>query len=206
MTSLFEIATLLVEQNSNNSGGTLITGFCVAYITMFISSISITRTKKIKSKFVFPINRKIYTIGNFIVFFINTFILLLISCSAYLLEIIISVMIKSVFKNFIYINTVTFESYSLGFIISLLYIVALTSLTYLLSIIFSNYGIKGITFFALTIIILFMFQFGRNILFGIMMFFIGEQSVLLLALKLIVCALVLHSLSYLPIKNMEVNQ
>jgi len=205
LSELIELPMSLIGHGSSNSGGALISGFCVAYFSMLISSIKLSHNKALTSKFVFPINRKIYTIGNFIIFCLSTFILLLITCNAYFLEILTSIILKSIFKNFVYINNITFESYSFGFIISLLYIVTLTCLTYFLFMIFFKFKIKGISSISVLILTLLMFPFGRNLLFGTLMFFIREQSVIILALKLSISAIIFQLLSYIPLKNMEVN-
>lgn len=202
---ILQVVMLSLGQSSSNNGGILLVGFGVIIIVMLISSILISSNKIIKTKFVFPINRKIYTIGNFIVFSINIFILLLITCSAYFFELLSSMILKSVYKGFIYINKVTFETYSIGFFISLLYIIAFTALSYLLFIIIYRYGLKSIITIASVIIVLLIFPFGRNMMISVLNFFIGEQSVPLLAIKLLGCALMLQLLSYLPLKNMEVN-
>ncbi|HEY9060008.1 MAG TPA: hypothetical protein VIO64_05815 [Pseudobacteroides sp.] len=203
---VLQVIMLSTGQDSSNNGGPLVVGSGVAYIVMLISSILISQKKILKTKFLFPINRKIYTLGNFIVFCINTFILLLITCNAYLLEILSSLILKSIYKDFVYINQITFDSFSIGFIMSVLYIVALTVFTYLLFIVIFRYGLKSIITLSTAIAILLIFPFGRNLLFGIIMFFAGEQSAPLLAVKLIGCALILQILSYLPLKSMEVSQ
>ncbi|KNY29815.1 hypothetical protein [Pseudobacteroides cellulosolvens] len=206
LSTMIEIIMLSLGQNSSNNGGVLTVGFGVAFIVMFIYSIILPLNKSIKTKFIFPINRKIYTIGNLVSFYINTFILLIVTCSAYLLELLTSMILKSVYKNFVYINKVTFEVYAIGFLISLLYIVAFTAFSYMLFVIISRYGLKSIVTISVATIFLLLFPFGRNMIFKSIMFFIGEQSSLLLAIKLIACTLVFQLLSYIPIKSMEVNK
>jgi len=77
LSTIIELIMIPLGQSSSNNGGMLTVGFGVTCITMLIYSILLPFDKSLKTKFIFPINRKIYTIGNFITFCVNTFILLI---------------------------------------------------------------------------------------------------------------------------------
>jgi len=114
--------------------------------------------------------------------------------------------LNSVYKNFVYINKITFEAYTVGFITSLLYIVAFTALSYMLFAFISRYGLKSIITISTVIILLLLFPFGRNMIYYTTRFFIAEQSLLKLAVKLIICTFAFQLISYIPTKGMEVSK
>jgi hypothetical protein len=204
LTAVIDVILLSTVQRSSSNGGALTMGFATVAITMFISAIVVSVGKEVKSAFVFPIDRKTYVFGNFIMFTLNTFGLLLLSSIAFLFEFTIFKILSRIFGNFIYINSVTLESFLVGFWVSFCYILFLTTFTYFIFNLFVKYRLPAVIIVVLGINLPFYFSFSRKYLYHLLVFFTGEQSVILLSIKLIVCAAVFQLLSYLTLRNREV--
>jgi hypothetical protein len=200
------IDTILVSasQASNHIGGALTNGFGMVAIIMLIFGIIMTTRKEARSVFVFPIDRKTYTIGTFIIITLNTIVLLMIAAIGFLLEFIIYQILTRIFDNIIYINVVNLETFLAGFWISLCYIMFFTTLIFSLFTLFARYKFPAVITFALVIGLPFITSFGRTAFYRILMFYAGEQSLILLSLKLLVLAVVFQLLSYLSFRKMEV--
>ena len=71
--------------------------------------------------------------------------------------------------------------------------------------IFSKYKFPAVIVFALIVGVPIFFNFGRDIYVKIFTFFIVEQSIIVLSLKLIIVAIVLQILSFITMRKLEVN-
>ncbi|HEX3028279.1 MAG TPA: hypothetical protein VHT34_03005 [Clostridia bacterium] len=206
---ILTMATSLVMASlglqSSSSGGTLTNGFGTTVICMFISGIVMAKGKQKKSAFSFPIDRLTYTICNFIMFFINTGILLIMSSVTYVFEGALGRILSGYIKNFEYVNNVTIGSFLIGFLVSLCYVLMFTCFTYCLFMFFARFKVRALIIFGLAAGLPFTFHIGRVALYNILMFFIGEQSPVILIFKLAACSVLFQVISYLPLRKMEVN-
>ncbi|MDP4093428.1 MAG: hypothetical protein Q8920_08715 [Bacillota bacterium] len=189
---------------SNSSGGALLVGFGVAAIFAVVTVLMMSAGKGKRAAFIFPIDRKTFAIGSFIMFILNSAFILLLSAVFYLGEVIVYKILGLIFDNIMYINNVTFESYITGFWVSLFYILFVAAITFFLSILFSRFKFPAVIIVSLAIGLPFIFPFGREAYYKFLMFFIGEQSLVLICLKLLICSMLLQFISYLPLKKMEV--
>lgn len=189
---------------SSTNGGALSSGFAMVAMVMFMSAIIMAVGKGMKASFVFPIDRKTYVMGNFIIFFINTIGLLLVSSVAFLLEASVFKILMNFSDNIIYINYASIETYFVGFWISLCYIFFITVFIHFAFMLYARFELPAVIISSLVTLLLFIFAFGRNILYHVLTFFIFEQSILLLSIKLIVLAVVFQGMTWLNMRKMEV--
>lgn len=189
---------------SSNSGGTLTNGFGTTVVCMFVSGIIMAAGKQKKSAFSFPIDRLTYTICNYIMFFVNAALLLIMSSVTYVFEGAIGRILSGYIENLTYINNVKISSFLIGFWISLCYVLMFTCFTYCLFMIFARFKYRALIIFGLAAGLPFTFHVGRVALYNILMFFVGEQSLVILIVKLIACSVLFQFISYLPLRKMEV--
>lgn len=200
------ISTLMVVygQNSNSNAGSLTTGFFIVAVTMFISAISMSVGKEVKACFAFPMDRMVYTFGNFIMFVINSLGLLLLVSLGFLLETVMYKILSQIFDNFIYVNIVTVEAFIVGLWVSFCYILFFTTLTFLVFTLFARFRWVGVVSISLLVLLPLFFQAGRELIVQIAEVFIFESSISQLSLKLLGLALICQGLSYLTLRKMEV--
>lgn len=195
-----------LEGSSSSNSGSLTVGFVTAAICMFIYAIMMAVGKPRKAVFIFPIDRKTYTIGNLIMFAINSAMLLLIGLLSFFVEVALLKILTLFYDNILYINNITVGSIIEGFLISLLYIVFLATLTFLIFTLISRFKLVSLVSLALIIVLAFVFPFVRELLLRILTFYIDENQSCLLSLKLGVFALFFQFLSYMTLRNKEVNK
>lgn len=205
LTIITDIIILSVRSQSNNSGGALLTGFGAVAICMLITAIIKASNKEIKTAFIFPINRKTYISGNFIMFGLNILGLLLLSSVIYIFETVIFKILATFYENLIYMNSVTLESFLSGFLISFCYIFALTVFTFFIFLLFTRFKQRGVILFFLIAGLPIIFKMGRAIYLNIFMFFYNEQAISLLIVKLVGLTMFFQILSYFCMRKMEVN-
>ena len=204
VTVIIDIILSSVDVIGSNNGGMLMVGLGTVVIVMICMAIARSTTKERRIVFSFPMDRVTLTLGNFIVFLMDTAVLLFITAIAYLIEVWALFLLSKLLSNFIYINNVSLVSFLSGYLVSLGYILFITTLVYLVSMIFARYKAIGIIATSLVIGLPFISAFGRRALYQILMFYVGEQSILLLSVKLFLSAVLLQILSYLPLRTMEV--
>lgn len=195
-----------LDGSSSSNSGSLTVGFVTAAICMFISAIMMAVGKPRKAAFIFPIDRKTYAIGNLIMFAINSAMLLLIGLLSFFVEVVLLKTLTSVYDNILYINNITVGSIIEGFFISLLYILFISTLTFLIFTLVSRFKLRSLVCLALIFVLTFVFSSVRELLLRALMFYIGENQSILLILKLGVSALFFQFLSYLTLRNKEVNK
>ncbi len=192
---------------SSNGGGAIATGFITAAICMIISGVVTAGAKYRREVFAFPMDRLTFTIGALLTFYINTIIVLMIASVIYFFEVLFCILMETVNENFIYINIVTREAFIAGFLISVLYLVFISTIAYFLSILVARFKMTATIAIGIAAGLIFILAFGilGPFLKDVLMFFIGEQSPVILGVKLTLLTLILQSLSYLTMKKLEVN-
>lgn len=204
--AIISLMALQWEGSNSNNGGMLNIGFGIAIIFMFIAAIVMSGAKEIKEIFAFPANRKIFSLVKLLTFCSMTLGFLLITSAAYLFEHGIYSGIAAISDRFSYFNSVTFESFIAGFWVSFCYILFTTTLAHFLFLVFNRFKFPSIIAFALLAGILLATAVGRRWIYNALLFFIGEQSILLLSLKLLAGVVIAHFLGYLIQRKMEVNK
>jgi hypothetical protein len=192
---------------SSNGGGAIATGFFTAVICMTISGIVMAGAKKRREVFAFPMDRLTYTAGTLITFYINTVIVVLITSFAYLFEVLFYKLMSVINENIIYVNIVTLGAFLEGLIMSVLYLVLISTIAYFISILIVKFKAVAIITLGIIVGLLIILGFGvmGPVLKDTIMFLIGEQSPLLLSLKITLLTVLFQYLSYLTIGRLEVN-
>lgn len=204
MQAVIDLLMLQSGSNSNNNGGVLTVGFGTGMIYMFIVAIVMSGTKELKINLAFPVNRKIFSAVKLMIFSLMTFGFLLITSIGYLFEYIMFSGFGKIFSNFTYSTSLTLESFIAGFWISFCYILFVAAFTHLLFLLFYRFKLPAVAVFSLAAVVLASTAIGRRCVANAVMFFVGEQSMLLLSLKLIVGVLLISFLGYLVQRKMEV--
>lgn len=189
--------------NSGSSGGALVTGLGISAIYMLVSSISAASKKESRLNFTFPMTRKIHTIGVIAMAALNTLLFLMFSSISFLIELGAS-WLCSLLPGYEIINHVTVESFFVGFLVSFIYIMFLSSFTYCLFTFLNRYKLSALLAVALPLGIMFVFGWGREILYKILSFYVLETSASIFLIKAIVTSIILFAVSYLPVRRMEV--
>jgi|LGOV01.1.fsa_nt_gb hypothetical protein len=204
-TAVFNIVLALIFLNingssSNDGSGALFIGGVIMLITFIIHIIASTSIEGIHGKFSFPINRLIYAVSNFMFMIFGSFVLLAILTIFAPFEVLIYRFIELLTGKLLYLNTITLDSFLIGFISSWAYLFSFASIAYALFMYIRRYLLYTLPI--LTILILCVFLFGW---FGdIIAFTFLETNLYILLLKLVGIAIVSHILGFIPLKRLEV--
>lgn len=216
--TLITLAILLVNHlallsniNSNenivfqcNTAGVPMYGFITMAITFSIAIFVITNKKEFGRKFVFPLSRNIYAIGNFLFILIGSYALMTIICGIHIIEIIISIISSKIFKNFYLVPIAPLRSFIPGFLITLSYIIFIVSFVYLLSMLFHRYKLITSIIVSVFISLAYFFMDFRILCVNVYSFVFHEPSLIYLFIKLWVLTVVFHLIAYIPLKIREV--
>lgn len=203
--SLLVMILSLAGVSGNSYIDSLSLGLLASTVLLIIISINAVWGKTLNSSFTFPVNRIIYCIGNFISLLFITFNLLLIISVGQVFELLISGIIARTFNNMVMINMITMEAYLKGFFITFSYLVAIASLVYCIAAFCFRFKLPAVIALSAVIGIAFIFGMSRNAMYQAMMYFIGEQSMAALGLKLWLASMILQLLAYIPFRKAEVN-
>lgn len=199
--------SMLVFSNINSTHdneGALSVGFITVIIVLIISTFLATSNKDIGRRFVFPINRKIYAIGNFLASIVVSICFLAGVSMISFLELIVGKLLELISPQFIIINRITLVNYGIGLWLAFCYFVFAMSAAYLVAMYFHRYKLITAVVIGLLIFSMFSLGFVRNIFFELYTFIFLEQSVDMLSMKLGGLTLLCHVLAYIPLKRMEV--
>lgn len=189
---------------SNSNSGALYSGLVTMLLTIGISIFVSTSNSEICKKFVFPINRSIYAIGNYIYILVASFLLLVIVSALQIIELLAGNLLELVYSNVYFTNVITIENYLVGFWVSFCYVVFFASLIYLLSMCFHRYKIQFTAILVLILFLIFGVSEVREIFASAFSFIFTEGSIGLLSIKLLVLSIVFNIIAYIPLKRMEV--
>ncbi|GKX31410.1 hypothetical protein SH1V18_38900 [Vallitalea longa] len=204
--------TLFTHLNTNNEVyqctniGFLQQGF-IFMTVVFSIGIFISCSKQVfNRKFVFPLNRKIYALGNFFFIVIGSYIAMIIICALEIIEFVFSMICSSVTKVYYFIPTVSPKSFLSGFIILFSLMACIVSLVYLISVFF--YKFKITTCIIISILIFGYFNITSiNVFFiNISTFYFNDTSVLFILIKFWISTIVFQLIAYTPIKFREVEK
>ncbi|MCX7710082.1 MAG: hypothetical protein N2484_09550 [Clostridia bacterium] len=184
--------------------GVLSFGITFTYIIMIILTISSSTRSEIKKRFVYPINRKVYAAGNFIILTICSFMLLAGMLAASMVEMLAAKLIAVFYPSTILVDTVTITSLLAGLWVTFSYAMLLLSVIYLINMFILRFKIRTA---AILIVfgLMFIIPWWRSFTFDILSFFIFEQSVIILSIKLLLTSSIVYWIGCLPLKEMEVN-
>lgn len=191
--------------NSENHISSITSGLGVSLVLLIIAGINAASGKTLKSNFVFPINREVYSLGNFVSLLYVTFGLLIIVSVGQVFELLIIKMIEQIFNNIVVENLLTVETYLKGFFLTFSYLIAISSLAYFIAAFCFKYKLPAGIAIAVAIGAAFMFGSGRNAMYQATAYFIGEQSIVFLGLKLWLASIILQLLAYIAFRKVEVN-
>ncbi len=109
--------SMLVFSNINSTHdneGALSVGFITVLIVLIISTFLATSNKEIGRRFVFPINRKKYAIGNFLASIVVSICFLAGVSMISFLELIVGKLLELISPQFIIMNRITLLNYGIG--------------------------------------------------------------------------------------------
>lgn len=189
---------------STSSANVLSQGYLTMIITFCIAIFVTTNKNEFGRKFVFPLNRNIYAIGNFFFIIVGSYALMVIICGLEIMEVVISMILSMALKDFYYISTMTIPSFFIGFFISLSYMVFIVSFVYVLSIFFHKYRLVTSIIIPLIIAAIVIYPNIKILVMDMYSYIFKEPSILYLCLKLWVLTALFHLIAYIPLKRMEV--
>ncbi len=195
---------ILSDTQSSNNAGMLTSGYGIAIITFSIGMFVKMSNKYIGQKFVFPINRDIFAIGNFLFVIIGSIIFLISIITFSFIENIFGKIMELLFKGFVFFNEINFSIFGIGMWTSFCYMVFGISCIYFVSMYFHRFKLHTSIIMGLVIATIIAFPFIRIAFLHAFKFIFFEQSVLILSIKLWVLTVIYHILAYIPLKRMEV--
>lgn len=196
----------LYSSNMPNGGAENLftSGLAIMTMLFLVVSVSSTTNKSINVNLLFPIDRKIFALGNFIFLSASTVVLLAVTTVAGMLEAIIMKILINVFTRATLINCITPENLIIGYIVSVSYVVFVLAMVYCISVYFFRSKLLTSLFFT-AVGLVFIFPLGRSFMFEVLKFFVFESSVLLLCIKLWLCTIILNLIGFILIRRMEAN-
>lgn len=208
LANLIIVASLVTFTDgvSSSNSGALYSGLVTMLITLGISIFVSTSNSEICKKFVFPINRSTYAIGNYIYILVASFLLMVAVSAVQIIELLLGNLLEIIYSNVYFANFITIEDYLVGFWVSFCYMVFFASLIYLLSMCFHRYKIQFTTVLVLMLVLVFSFSEVRDIFASGFRFIFSEESIGLLSVKLLILSVVFNTVAYLPFKRMEVKK
>lgn len=203
--SLFDFAMVILflqlnEDMSNDASGILVFGTIAIIIAFSIYMILSTSKEKLREKFSFPIDRKIFAISNFSFSFIASFLLIVTITVFASIELLLYKLLDLVSNKFMYVNLITLESYITGLISTWMIIIAAGSFVYCISL----YSRLYLQYFLPILGVLFTSIFLFGWIPDIIVFMFFEESLYLLVLKLLSFSLICHGFGFLALKKTEV--
>jgi len=179
-------------------------GFFTMLITLSIAFFVSTCKTEVLSQFVWPINSRVYAVGNFVVMLACALAAVSGVSALLLIEVLPAMILKLVLKDFILVNNLTVQNFIEGFWVSFCHIMFSASFSYFVGMYFFRHKII-IGALALVLANLSSFPAVRAAYSGMYNFIYGKHSsIMLFSLKIWLVILLLHILSYIPLKRMEV--
>lgn len=189
--------------NVRHSGLVLDIGFITAIIT-FCITIGITTSKyEFQTKFVFPLTRRIYAVGNFIYVVVGSYLFMVMICALELIETFIYMALDKFSDDFYFINTVTPSSYIIGFFLSMSILIFAVSLVYIVAMFIRSYFLPMIIIIAILFGLFLTSDGFQNMLMDVFnglwhMAFIQQLGILW------GLTILFHLIAYIPLRDMEV--
>lgn len=189
--------------NVRNSGLVLDIGFITAIITFCITIGISTSKDEFQSKFVFPLTRQIYAVGNFIYVVVGSYLFMVMVCGLELIETILYMALDRFSDDFYFINTMTPSSYIIGFILSTSILIFIVSLVYIVTMYIRKYLFPSIITLAVLFGLFLTSEWVQKLLMngfnGIWRMAFMQQLGVLWGLTIL-----FHIIAYIPLRNMEV--
>jgi len=203
------IALLIIKFSSSNSSstvnsGALMSGFISVSIMASVSALVWTSKAEVNKAFVFPINRQIYALGNFISSIMGSFIFLIITSLISIFEILMGNLIAMIFNNFVFINEINMSNFIPGFFVSLSYLMLFIAASYCFGVYFVKNKIIVSAILGFVFILAITFPWPRQAIVEVFKFFFYEKSIAISCLKLWGTAMILHIAAFIPVRSMEV--
>lgn len=190
---------------SSSYEGALNAGMVNSIFVAAISMVVVTSNTELLKKFSFPVDRNMLVLSHILLTLVLPFILLLTSCTFFLVDFLVAKWIFAAFPGSFYVWGFTKSSFLLGFIMAYIFIVCLTAVTWAVFAWFYRYkitvGVIGGMFF-LAVICLDDF---RDACFKLASS-LFDPAPGLFFLKFVVITLIAFALGYIPIKRMEVKK
>ncbi|GMQ57815.1 hypothetical protein AN1V17_22100 [Vallitalea sediminicola] len=187
-----------------NTVGVLTYGYISMVITFCIAIFVTTNNTEFGRSFVFPLNRNLYAIGNFLFIVIGSYVLMVLTCALQIVEIIINIISGKLFDNFYTIPLINVKSFLPGFFISLSYMIFIVSFIYFLSMFFHKYKLVTSIVIPLLIATIYFSPDIKIISMDMYSSIFHDPSLGYLLLKLWVLTLIFHIIAYIPLKIREV--
>ncbi len=197
MVSLF---LRLNEDMSNDATGILLFGTIAMIIAFCVYVVLSTSKEKLREKFSFPVNRKIFAISNFLFYMVGSFILLGILTILAPIEVLLYKLLEVMSDKFMFLNFVTLESYFVGLISAWAIMIAIGSLTYCLSLYIRKYLQYSLPLITITFASIFLFGW----FIPITEFLFLEENLLLFVLNLLMFSIICHGIGYIALSKTEV--
>lgn len=189
---------------SMTSSGVLNVGFITTIIAFCIAAFASSTKAEIGICFTFPINRKLYTLVNFIITVAGAFIFLAAISLLGVFELIIFKVLSGLHDNMILVNSITASNFFAGFWASMCYMILFTSISYFLGVCFSKNKVVVAVIFGLFFGLIIINPYFADIVLKGIKFFVAEPSLLIFSIKALLATFVLQLLAYIPLKDMEV--
>ncbi len=191
----------LDEDMSNDASGVLVFGTVAMTVAFCVYTILSTSKEKLREKFSFPINRKIFALSNFVFYMIGSLILLAILTILAPMEVLGYKLLEMFSDKFMYISLVTLESYFVGIMSAWAVMLMLGSLTYCITIYIRRYIQYALPIITVLFASMFLFGWVSNIL----EFLFQERNLFLMVLKLVGFSILFHFLGYIALTQTEVD-
>lgn len=188
------------KSSASENSGTLIVGFAAMLIALCIHMAASTSRYELRSKFAFPITRRMYALVNLITIALGALAMMMVLTIVAPIEMALYQLLSLFSVKLMFFNEVTLGNYLIGFASSWLYMVTLASVVYMMMMFIRRYMIPSLVVLALTVFSLFTFGWIGPVI-G---FLFAESRLWMLALKLLLITGVAHGLAYIPMKNLEV--
>lgn len=195
--------TSLGNSTDSVSSGAMIVGYGIMVVTLIIATFVNIGNTEVFSKFVFPIDRKIFATGSFLMNILGSMILMFVVCMASLIELLLSKLCDMVSLNYFLFFMIDTKSFLVGFWVGLCYMVFAVSFVYMLSMVFHRF--KLITTISLGILFaLSLFTPFGSVIAKSFTFIFSEASVTILSLKLWGFSIIFNLIGFIPLNRMEV--
>jgi hypothetical protein len=186
------------------SAGALTGGMMAAIITLGVMGFRSASDEQMSRVFAFPMNRKVLLLGNFLVVTGVAFSFTYVLGVASGLEALLGRFVASLVPRLLYTNTITLQSWVVGFWISASYLALCMSAAYGLGMYFYRYKLFTITIGSALIVSFFVNPAVFQKALKVFEFFIFEGSPVALSVKLWGATVLFHALTLMPLARMEV--
>ncbi len=187
-------------------GGLLNQGSFIIFVCFGVFVFYISSRKSLKSIMAFPGSRFSLSVANMIMMLFCAFVMMSMLSGFTFLEVLCCRLLSLVSEKFIMVSYLSIRSYSVGLLLSFFYLIVFGSLIYTVLMYIKKWKIQSIIVLSVLIAIPII---NRNIAMEFFYFindvvFPGDEWIVIAFLSFIF--LVLHSLAYIPFKQLEVEK